>query len=814
MGDFAPPKRKDVFDRLRRRLELYRRHRNCGSSRYDNAINTIYEQQQKDTIIQRQRWLDSKAKKASKQKPKDTTATNHGGVERNLVVTQKLKRKIDGVHSESGETPEDSEPSAAKSQVNNNTTGFNVSVHIEQQKNNTTNVNVNVRTTVETSAENSSNVEATTSVECKREPQEEHSDSESASAADILPAADLDAILASIQTDKDSPSDEQLLEELRRFEQIYQSKFSDDSNNSNDATMYSGMTSTSPGLQKPVPSGFEPSSPFDGSQNFPVRSPPVTDYRGTPSSIAETGPAAQTLKQMAAQHQNMHSNGFAPKGMDPYGNPPMRSNSYPGQNGFQNYDQNQYMGREQYSMPQHSQNVNNMHMPYPQNKADPALTYNGTKPLTHYQPHTAQPGQQPPPSSLQQLQNQVAHFTQNQQMEITQTQHVEVTDGAHRMQMSQTQMLQMRPPQQPISMSQQQQIFSMPGVGGMGPSPQPPPQYAANEHMDSQMMHDKMRRERQAQARSILEKHQLQQQYTNRPPPEYKMQHSAPEGYHASNMGPNPLQTMQNMVNSTNTMPPSQYGPIKSENSQMTMQNGMMQSQMMTMQRMNSTGGPTPEMCAGGQAYQAQTLQRQQSYPGAQLSAQQSKQARPPEPTYTSAIMRNQRPPNVNVGPDGLNISQPRNQHEWPRAMMPASARQPVPAGMTNMMQYHYGNQNGMMASTQMQGMQMRQRPNMQMSAMHSQAAMMQGNAQSQQMMMQQNMQMSQRTMGARPPAPSTGMVPASQMTGGASQPDDIMNLLDSAAQNSSPELIDSITVQSSDANNDAAWLDEILGGK
>merc|ERR1719193_2067205 len=31
----------------------------------------------------------------------------------------------------------------------------------------------------------------------------------------------------------------------------------------------------------------------------------------------------------------------------------------------------------------------------------------------------------------------------------------------------------------------------------------------------------------------------------------------------------------------------------------------------------------------------------------------------PPTTHFTSAIMRNQRPPNVNVGPDGLNISQP-----------------------------------------------------------------------------------------------------------------------------------------------------------
>ena len=87
MGDFAPPKRKDVFDRLRRRLELYRRHQSNTTNRYENAINTIYEQQCQETLIQRQRWLDSKAKKSSKAKPKDTSSSAGHGGERNLVVT-------------------------------------------------------------------------------------------------------------------------------------------------------------------------------------------------------------------------------------------------------------------------------------------------------------------------------------------------------------------------------------------------------------------------------------------------------------------------------------------------------------------------------------------------------------------------------------------------------------------------------------------------------------------------------------------------------------------------------------------------------
>ena len=65
-----------------------------------------------------------------------------------------------------------------------------------------------------------------------------------------------------------------------------------------------------------------------------------------------------------------------------------------------------------------------------------AIGYNQTKPLSHYPAegmagagHTGQPG---PPSSLQQLQNQVAsHFNP---MHISQTQHVQLAQGPHRLQ--------------------------------------------------------------------------------------------------------------------------------------------------------------------------------------------------------------------------------------------------------------------------------------------------------------------------------------------------------------------------------------------
>ena len=60
----------------------------------------------------------------------------------------------------------------------------------------------------------------------------------------------------------------------------------------------------------------------------------------------------------------------------------------------------------------------------------------------------------------------------------------------------------------------------------------------------------------------------------------------------------------------------------------------------------------------------------------------------PPTTHFTSAIMRNQRPPNVNVGPDGLNISQPMlmSGNAPPNAMAPGQPwyRPAGPGGSPN----------------------------------------------------------------------------------------------------------------------------------
>lgn len=65
MGDFVSPRRA-VFDRLRRRIETYRRDHKNALNRNQYAYQTQLENQRQDTAILHQKWLESKAKKASK----------------------------------------------------------------------------------------------------------------------------------------------------------------------------------------------------------------------------------------------------------------------------------------------------------------------------------------------------------------------------------------------------------------------------------------------------------------------------------------------------------------------------------------------------------------------------------------------------------------------------------------------------------------------------------------------------------------------------------------------------------------------------
>jgi len=85
MGDYSSPKRRDIIDKLRRRMEGYKRHHNGVQQRYMYGQKALYEQERHHSLVLRQRVLDSKAaKKTPKSKAKsDNTTSEH----RNQLVT-------------------------------------------------------------------------------------------------------------------------------------------------------------------------------------------------------------------------------------------------------------------------------------------------------------------------------------------------------------------------------------------------------------------------------------------------------------------------------------------------------------------------------------------------------------------------------------------------------------------------------------------------------------------------------------------------------------------------------------------------------
>ncbi|GFN91466.1 mastermind-like protein 1 [Plakobranchus ocellatus] len=649
---------------------------------------------------------------------------------------------------------------------------------------------------------------------------------------------ELQKILDSLEkNEKNEPIDPSLLKELNDFneicDQVQRNSESGESAAAAASMFGSQLTCPSPGALSNSSSKagvftgiggiFDSTQPMGGvnaGPNIPL-----------PSAIPEpTGPAAETLKQLAAHHQHQQHApagvGGAPaygmkggmmSGGDPFsdgigglrangGFPPTYSQLYrphgpsPGAQtgGYPGYDST----NAHHSMGQITPEM------------AVAMGYNTTKPLSHFQSgavigNGSQMGAHPPhalhhnsPSSLQQLQNQVqSHFKpapgvgvsgQGQQLQMSQNQHMQVSHGAHSLQMSQTQQVHIQQQQQQhqqVSHQQQQQHVTLSQQQNFSISQQ----QMVSEQVKMQMM-EKMRMEQQQQQQQHhhqQQQHQQQQhhhhqrmppQYMGRPPPEYKTHPNARPGPYNNvkaggimgpgmnqNANPNPLQTMQNMVNQT-----SVYGTVKSEVvsattpgsstpvgvmqqqpglvSSSTTQITAVQQQTITMTSSNAMAGSMPQQAnqangtianRPGFAPQQQQMQQPPAYSSSVESASSSStisrtlmstvcssasastlasslssssSTGTSSSTYSSAIMRNQRPPNVNVGPDGLNISQSRPHGEWPvRAtggagvMMQGGIRpgvaHPGAASMQggHMMQYgsrppHYGAPNNMAA--------------------------------------------------------------------------------------------------------------------
>jgi len=725
-----------------------------------------------------------------------------------IYFQKKLRSKIDKVDPQAAEvqqqiqhhaenvyrfedddvTPPSKATSTSNKQNLDGSSSSIVSVHINvhqinssgSQQDQKISTNVTVNQTIRSHTEHGQDL----NVECKQEPSNDDSGLNN-SAEDNNNGEDIDEILNlnPFDTDKDLNLPSELIDELKKFDEIYNKHLQEsEGSNSESAVITSSESSM-----------FAPNMYMDSTQGQ-VRSPP---YRGTPGGpgstpMSEGGLAAETLKQLAAQHQQHQPHGSSAG--KPYGAVKSAIDPFSDMSETGNYGNSARNGYPQ-------EYYNGAPAPYP---AQASIGYPSKQTMSGYSnnkmiPYTPSSQADTGPSSLQQLQNQVAHFNHGPQMEITQTQHMQLSDGSHRMQMSQTQQIQLRQPPFPTNISLTQQQGFTGSMGSSSSVPQSQSYMGDPMSMQAQMM----------QAKMHPDQRQMPPQYMNRPPPEYKMQHanSMNGGMNTNGMGPNPLETIQNMVNQTNTHPSQAYSSVKSESSDM--QNGMRNAQMSAMHQQQMGMAMTQAQMN----YSNQSMQRQASFPGAMGHQMGPRAQRPNTPTYTSAIMRNQRPPNVNIGPDGLNISQPRHPQEWAaRGINPMTgqpSRPGIPSTSANMMHYRSYSTDGSGAQMQMHHGGVR---GMQMDTMQSQqAAMMQSNAHAQQMMMQQQrMQMSQQMASSRqtPPysmpqsAPGPGYPPTS--TG----QDDILNLLDSAPNQNFFED------QNANANNEANWYDieDILG--
>ena len=404
----------------------------------------------------------------------------------------------------------------------------------------------------------------------------------------------------------------------------------------------------------------------------------------------DTGPAAETLKQMAAQHQNHKSDTpYAPKqtmtpyradGFSPDGYVRRMPAPHPG-GGYPGYTPQGYSPVPQNGMyPGYGQQmVNGMPRPPSMSKHDPSLTYGATKPLCHYsEPMMAASMSPANPSSLQQLQNQVqSHFggagpassPGDMRVELGQTQHMQMTHTGQQVVMSQTQHMQY------TGLPPGAQIPANPQQGFSGGVPGTPPAYMTEQMKMQQLYQEKMMQQQQMQQSSVA--------YMARPPPEYKVH---PDGgaanYPAQRV--NPLETMQHMVNQTSPPPGGVMGAATSRTSPLAA--GMK----------GNVPYPTghPMMPSG-----------QMALPTPVSGTHRRAAVKSAGSVYTSALMRGQRPPNVNVGPEGLNISQQRGSHKanWQRPMLAgATVQMPMRphmpgSGMPSGMHYgSYGNQTAM----------------------------------------------------------------------------------------------------------------------
>ncbi|EEB12983.1 hypothetical protein Phum_PHUM217000 [Pediculus humanus corporis] len=85
MGEVLTPRKQAVVDRLRRRIENYRRRQTDFMPRFDQTFNGLCEQNIQETLLLKQKFLENKAKRtAKKQDKKQSEIPNN--IQNNLLA--------------------------------------------------------------------------------------------------------------------------------------------------------------------------------------------------------------------------------------------------------------------------------------------------------------------------------------------------------------------------------------------------------------------------------------------------------------------------------------------------------------------------------------------------------------------------------------------------------------------------------------------------------------------------------------------------------------------------------------------------------
>lgn len=444
----SPKKKAAAVERLRAKFELYRRHHQQCGPRLERTCNGVFEQQRQETAILHKRWLESqKAKKPGKNKQENKTqqksattvatsaASSFGmltsdgisvpviNVEQNKGVKRKhedvehvlphsdiQQNQMQGACNEGHEIkylPLELSDSGIDNAVSN------ISGNSYSTQHEPTSVHSSNSCIKSSSATSSDGMvsqfppDSVQKVDCKQEPKSDDGnlDSSDNCCSDSFNNFNLDPEMLQVILSELSP--DMMLDHLDQFQEDDDSKTEE----TTDVELFNSIMPKSlspPVSRNQISSTHSPSStsaPFTSSVNVHATSSPFIQQA---PALVSPNPAAQTLKQMAEQHQRQTTGSALPKDHNlsqcplpvkfPYNNSSAgvarpdfatiskiggTSVSFPQFGGGQQPPSGfvQQLKQEQNSNPMHQgRNTENLSMMH---SSRHILTYRGTKPLTH-----------------------------------------------------------------------------------------------------------------------------------------------------------------------------------------------------------------------------------------------------------------------------------------------------------------------------------------------------------------------------------------------------------------------------------------------